>query len=206
MPNNRNYKKGAPHRDSRLFIIVAEGEREDAYFQYFHLKNQRIRISIVPREQNASAPKHFLKRLEKFEKEGLWSPKDNDSLWFVLDVDAWKREHIDELIAACEKDKNWNIAISNPSFEVWLLFHLMDNLEGLSGNLKNEIHLKTRGTGYKQGFRPDVFCPKIEKAIQNAKENDTTPSHIFPNINQSKVYLLAEQLIEKLGINWHLKK
>lgn len=32
MPNNRNYKKGAPHRDSRLFIIIAEGEREDAYF------------------------------------------------------------------------------------------------------------------------------------------------------------------------------
>ncbi len=26
----RPYKRGAPHRDARLFIIVAEGEREDA--------------------------------------------------------------------------------------------------------------------------------------------------------------------------------
>lgn len=199
MPNNRSYKKGAPHRDSRLFIIVAEGEREDAYFQYFHLKNQRIRISIVPREQNASAPKHFLNRLEKFEKEGLWSPKDNDALWFVLDVDAWKREHIDELIAACEKDKNWNIAISNPSFEVWLLFHLIDNLEELSVHLKHELHLKAKN------YSPELFCPKINKAIINAKENDTTPSHIFPNSKQTKVYLLAEQLIEKLGINWQSK-
>lgn len=200
MANNRSYKKGAPHRDSRLFIIVAEGEREDAYFQYFHLKNQRIRISIVPREGNASAPKHFLTRLEKFEKEGLWSPKDNDSLWFVLDVDAWKREHIDELMAACEQDKNWNIAISNPSFEVWLLFHLMDNLEELSPNLKHELHLKAKN------YKPELFCPKIDKAIQNAKENDTTPSYIFPNLNQTKVYLLAEQLMEKLGVNWQLKK
>jgi RloB-like protein len=201
MPNNRSYKKGAPHRDSRLFIIVAEGEREDAYFQYFHLKNQRIRISIVPREQNASAPKHFLNRLDKFEKEGLWSPKDDDALWFVLDVDAWKREHIDELITACEKDKNWNIAISNPSFEVWLLFHLMNNLEGLSPNLKNELHLKTSGVGYS----PEIFCPEIDLAIQNAKQSDTTPSYIFPTAKQTKVYLLAEQLIEKLGINWRIK-
>lgn len=153
----------------------------------------------MPRERNASAPKHFLTRLEKFEKEGLWSPKDNDSLWFVLDVDAWKREHIDELITACEKDKNWNIAISNPSFEVWLLFHLMDNLNDLSSNLKHELHLKTKN------YTPNLFCPKIDTAIQNAKENDTTPAHIFPNPNQTKIYLLAEQLIEKLGINWHLK-
>ena len=33
---NRSYKKGLPHRDARLFVIVAEGEREDAYFRWFH--------------------------------------------------------------------------------------------------------------------------------------------------------------------------
>jgi len=32
---NRSYKKGGRHRDARLFVIVAEGEREDAYFRYF---------------------------------------------------------------------------------------------------------------------------------------------------------------------------
>jgi len=32
---NRSYKKGGRHRDARLFVIVAEGERKDAYFRYF---------------------------------------------------------------------------------------------------------------------------------------------------------------------------
>ena len=135
--SNRNYKKGAPHRDSRLFIIVAEGEREDAYFSYFHNKNQKIRISLAPREQNASAPNHFLNRLEKFKQEEKWIPKGDDVIWFVLDVDLWKREPIDELINFCKNDATLNIAISNPCFEVWLLYHLLEDIENLGNNLKN---------------------------------------------------------------------
>lgn len=200
MPN-RNYKKGAPHRDSRLFIIVAEGEREDEYFSYFNGKNQRIQIKIVPREEHASAPNHFLSRLLKFQQNGLWNPKDNDVLWFVLDVDLWKREHIQELITACENDKTWHIAISNPCFEVWLLYHILETLEDIEGNFKNELHLKSQNIGFK-GYNPHLFCPLIESALQNAKNNDTSATHDFPTPRQTKVYLLAEQLLEKLGKNW----
>jgi RloB-like protein len=197
-PTNRNYKKGAPHRDSRLFVIVAEGEREDEYFSFFHEKNQRVRIQIVPREGNASAPKHFLERLSKFQEEGSWIPKENDTLWFVLDVDRWKKAQINELISACEQDKNWNIAISNPCFEVWLLYHVLDNLDGLSNNLKNELRNKAGGSGYS----PETFCVNIATAIENAKQNDLNPKHLFPDKKQTKIYLLAEQLLEKLGKNW----
>jgi hypothetical protein len=200
---SRNYKKGVPHRDrdSRLFVIVAEGEREDEYFSYFHEQNRRITIKIVPRDEQISAPKYFLNRLAKFQETEEWNPKDNDALWFVLDVDKWKREHIQELIEACETDKTWHIAISNPCFEVWLLYHLEDNLATIGDNLKHELHLRTVGVG--RGI-PSNFCPKIVIATENAKKNDPSPSQIFPNEKQTKFYLLAEQLIEKLGKNWHV--
>jgi RloB-like protein len=198
--SNRNYKKGAPHRDSRLFIIVAEGEREDEYFSYFNEQNQRIRIKIVPREGQSSAPKYFLNRLSKFQEEGLWNPQDNDALWFVLDVDSWQREQIQVLIDACERDKTWNIAISNPYFEVWLLYHLEEDLTSVGDNLKHELHLKTQGVG--KGI-PNNFCPKITIAAENAKKNDSSPTQIYPNHKQTKVYLLAQQLLEKLGKNWN---
>lgn len=67
---NRAYKKGAPHRDAHLFVIVAEGEREDGYFGWFHERNQRIRVRIVPREPGHSAPAHCLDRVNQFIEEG----------------------------------------------------------------------------------------------------------------------------------------
>ena len=200
MPN-RNYKKNLPHRDSRYFVIVAEGEREDAYFQYFHEKNQRIRIEIVPRNDHASAPNHFLNRLAKFKENADWTPKENDVAWFVLDVDMWKREQIYELISYCKNNDLLNIAISNPCFEVWLLYHLLDDLEDLSDNLKNELHIQAQNKGFK-AYHPLQFCPLLETAIQNTKNKDTSSAHDFPNPKQTKVYLLAEQLLEKLGRNW----
>lgn len=39
---NRAYKRGEAHRDALLFVIVAEGEREDRYFGWFDQKSQRI--------------------------------------------------------------------------------------------------------------------------------------------------------------------
>ena len=136
---------------------------------------------------------------DKFQQEEQWNPKDDDVLWFVLDVDKWKRESIQELIDACEKDNIWHIAISNPCFEVWLLYHLEENLDVIGDNLKHEVHLRTQTTG--KGI-PANFCPKVVTATENAKKNDSAPSQIFPNHKQTKVYLLAEQLIEKLGKNW----
>jgi hypothetical protein len=199
-PTNRKYKKGEPHRDSRLFVIVAEGEREDEYFSFFHEKNQRVRIQIVPREGNASAPKHFLERVKTIQQQKLWIPKENDALWFVLDVDKWKMEHIDELIQLCKQKKNWNIAISNPCFEVWLLFHIIDNLVNCEYPLKTELDIQSKLLGYR-GYSASVFCPKIEQALENARQNDDN-NHSFPSEKQTKLYLLAEQLLEKLGKNW----
>ncbi|MEN9609213.1 MAG: hypothetical protein RLZZ628_27 [Bacteroidota bacterium] len=191
----RSYKKGNPHRDCRLFVIVAEGEREDEYFSFFNEQNQRIQVKIVPREANASAPKHFLERLDKFKEKGEWIENQGDMLWFVLDVDRWKREHLEDLIHATQISKQWHIAISNPSFEVWLLYHLCSEINVNETNLKNLLHQKV-STGYNR----DTFCTKIAQAMENAKNADTHPNQIFPNIMQTKVYLLALEMLSVLKI------
>ncbi|UKJ09401.1 hypothetical protein [Solitalea lacus] len=61
---NREYKKGKHHRDFRKFVIVAEGQREDEYFNFFGELNRRVVVEIVPREEGKSAAKHLLERLE----------------------------------------------------------------------------------------------------------------------------------------------
>ena len=197
--SNRSYKKvQGLHRDHRTFVIIAEGQREDEYFQYFNGKSTRFRIISVERHENASAPKHFLKRLEHLKESEVWIPKEQDVIWFVLDIDRWKRAEIDELINYCKNDGSLHIAISNPCFEVWLFYHILNDLDDTGTNLKHELHLKTEGTGY----NPNDFCPLIYTAITNAKQKDTNSNHLYPNEKETKVYLLAEQLLEKLGRNW----
>lgn len=197
---NRSYKKGGAHRDARTFIIIAEGEREDSYFAFFNEINQRIRIHIVPREANNSAPSHFLHRLARFEESEEYSKKDNDLLWFVLDVDRWERAQIDELIEACKNEEHWNIAISNPCFEVWLHYHFDAPLVDIGENcaaLKQTLPNKIAG-----GYNRNAVCLLIEKAMVNAKNGDTHPKHDFPERMQTKLYKLAQQMIELMGNNW----
>ena len=197
---NRAYKKGAPHRDARLFVIVAEGEREDAYFSWFHRKNPRVKIQIVPREENRSAPNHFLTRVEKFLADEKWRPQDQDQLWFVLDVDRWSRKVIEELRTHCEIEPNWHLAISNPCFEVWILFHILEALPysvEKCNALKKEVHRK-----FPNGFHPDDVCPLIGQASFSARNADNNPAGFFPGAMKTKVYLLAEELLALMGENW----
>jgi len=125
---NREYKKGEPFRDSRLFVIACEGEkREKEYFLFFAKDNQRIKVRILASEgehKGKSSPKWVFERAANFETEfGL---NEYDQLWLVIDIDRWSTNEIRAIGQQCiEKDK-WNIAISNPCFEVWLILHIKD--------------------------------------------------------------------------------
>lgn len=90
---NRAYKRGEPHRDMRLFVIVAEGEREDEYFSWFDQRNSRIRVQIVPREGHASAPNHFIKRLETFFRPELTCPEISTAIRNAALQDQASRMH-----------------------------------------------------------------------------------------------------------------
>lgn len=195
---NRSYKRGEPHRDVRLFIIVTEGEREDKYFGWFDRRSQRIRVELVPREMHASAPNHFINRLQQYVGDKGLEPQMGDSIWFVLDLDHWSREAIDNLIDACKQTKNWHIAISNPCFEVWLNFHSgpITNKGAECSDLKTMLGERIRG-----GFHPNNICPMIDAAIEYAKAADTHPDQDFPDRLQTKVYRLGEAMNVLLRLN-----
>jgi hypothetical protein len=193
---NRAYKKREPHRDARLFVIVAEGEREDAYFRYFEGKSLRLRIKIVPRKENRSAPNHFLERLQQFQEAGEWMPDQDDQLWFVLDVDCWKREQVEELRSLCQQFPNWQIAISNSCFEVWLLYHFTD--QPVSSEqcqpLKQQLHQVSNGAS-----SAEDCTPLIHTAIAHASHADQGKATDYPDEMCTKVYLLAQAMSERLG-------
>lgn len=195
---NRNYKKGKPYRDFRKFIVVAEGEREDNYFGFFNDLNRRVNVQIVEREEGNSAVKHLIERLNSYNyKHGI---EPEDLVWFVLDVDRWPREHIDELNQYCEQEENWFLAISNQCFEVWLFYHLDSEIPAeldTAKKLKRALNDRTPG-----GYNRDSFVLLMKEAADNASLVDLHSTHYFPEPGTTKVYALAYQLLEFLGNNW----
>jgi hypothetical protein len=194
---NREYKKGKPYKDFRKFIIVAEGEREDDYFRYFKQLSLRVDVTIVDREGGKSAAKHLWDRLNQYDyKYGI---EKEDIIWFVLDVDRWAKKDLQDLYDNC-KELNHNIAISNPSFEVWLHYHIiklipkeLNTAKSLKANLPKIV---------KGGYNRDNFANLIEIATENSAKVDENKNHYFPTPLTTKVYELASTLLSFLGKNW----
>lgn len=196
--SNREYKKGKPHRDLRKFIIVAEGEREDAYFLYFKKVSQRVDVATVERDGGKSAVNYLRERLADYDY--LYGIEPEDFVWFVLDVDRWPRKDIDELFQYYNNEANREICISNPCFEVWLHYHIIQTIPPelntprlLKANLPNIV------TG---GYNRDAFAKLIATAAFNAAKVDAHPDHYFPAPGVSKVYKLADKILGFFGNNW----
>ena len=188
------HKPAASRKPKPKFLIIAEGEREDLYFGYFEKQSgdYDVNVEIVPREDGKSAPKHIDDRLEKYKDSEKWLPSYGDQLWFIFDVDKWG-EQLHELVKECEHDSRWHIAISNPCFEVWLHYHNNASISGMTtcDDLKRELQRQKLGH-----FDTKIYAPQIEAAIINSKATDTHPGQLFPAELQTKVYKLAEQLLD----------
>ena len=186
----REYKKKAPFRDATLFVIVCEGQkRESDYFDFFDRLSSRIKVVSLPCKQGRSAPKYLIRNAENYAKNsGLNS---EDELWFVLDVDKWKKNDIDHLINYCKKNKYY--ALSNPCFEVWLYYHFKDTkpqLKNISECTDWKRHLPEVISG---GFDSNKHPREIQTAIVNAK-NIFSEKGYLPDVGCTQVFRLAEKI------------
>src|SRR5688572_16378221 len=186
-PNYWLYEKKAPFRDAQLFVIICEGEkREPSYFQFFDGFSSRIKIVPIIPIDGKTSPRHLIDNA--FSAKERLDLQEEDRLWFVFDTDRWA-EAIHELREEVRKAKNWYIAQSNPSFEVWLYYHFESSYPNDAPNLKNLIHEMING-----GFDCTKHPSLIKTACKNCKNNYKADGYL-PSIGSSQVYLLAEQII-----------
>jgi len=212
MRKKRGYKRDTPRdlvRDYKLFAIACEGgKREPEYFKLFEYLSRKIKVDIIeerltqenlnPDQGTKSAPKWVLQRVVSYvEQEGLI---DEDQLWIVMDVDRWKEDQLREVALYCDQHPNWHFVLSNPCFEVWLYFHKKANIIGSTSmscrDFKEEISRLEGG-----GYHPLKFITSLEDAIANSKVADNDKNHFIPNTTGTKIYQLAEAILEIVGNN-----
>lgn len=190
-------------RDPRkIILIVCEGQRtEPEYFAGFskHFRNSRVQLRIIP---GAGEPRAVVERARDLKRENendAFRERDEnllyDAVWCLVDVDDHPRLHEAVQIA---RDNEIRLAISNPSFELWLLLHFRES-PGAQHRDNIASMLKTYVKGYAKGVTFDLYASGYENAKRRAERLCQLAIECrSPNHNPStNVHELAVQIEEK---------
>ncbi len=195
--SRRNFSRKEPNKDAKNIYIFCEGrKREYQYFLFFQGLDSRVKLVLYPlKEDEDNSPTGLynlaVQNLIKSESnpEPEYGLSEQDEVWFVIDTDAWD-EKINQLRAGCTLYKDWNIAQSNPCFEVWLYFHLFDKPAELDQPEVCATWKELLSTKIQGGFSSQRHPLYIGPAIQNASKNFVL-SGDGPDIGSTQVFLLA---------------
>ena len=204
-------------RDARLIVIASEGkDTERIYFKALakEYTNPRVHVHILGRceaEQNNSSPEHVLKQLNNYKEQ--YELEADDELWLVVDKDRWTVAMLSRVATECSQEVAMHMALSNPCFELWLLLHIEDAasltpeeqmlwMENRRKSKNADPYLKVRlrqkmGSYHESSYDALSLIAHVEDAIERAKTLDKNPTDRWPQTLGSRVYLLAESVMNR---------
>ena len=123
----------------------------------------------------------------------------SDEAWLVIDRDSWTQAQIAELHNWSLLHENHGLAISNPSFELWLLLHF-ESPVGIDSTRRCVDRLKRWIRDYDKGFDAGkITRQQVQTAIERAKRHDHQHVDDWPrHPGQTTVYRLVESIINTL--------
>ena len=212
----RNYSKKEPSKDAHKIYVICEGsETEHNYFEFFKGLSSNLQIIDIPSEDGKTDP---LKLKEWTETHLLNESPDyrinyleGDTIWYVIDTDSWEKEgKITPLRAFCEKLNDeelkkydevksypaWQVAQSNPCFEIWLYYHFYtskpnDEDVEKSDNFKQFVSNRIQG-----GFDNHRDPARLGDAITNAFANFSKDEEGKLQIYSTEVYILGQEIMK----------
>lgn len=204
-------------RDARLIVIASEGkDTERIYFKALakEYTNPRVHVHILERsenEQNNSSPEHVLKQLNDYKIQ--YELEADDELWLVVDKDRWTEAMLSRVATKCSQEVAMHMALSNPCFELWLLLHMEDAasltteekkqwMENRRKSKNADPYLKVRlrqkmGFYHESDYDAPALIVHVEEAIARAKDLDNNLTDRWPQTLGTRVYLLAESVMNR---------
>ena len=127
MTGRTKYRPKNTRNETKLVFIMGDGESEQTYFDDLNreLRGIRLRTEVL----NKVGWKNKIRKCDGHVRSGEIDLKGGDRLVIVTDEDKrYDENSIREFQEECER-KGYRLALSNVSFEVWLLMHLLDKNE-----------------------------------------------------------------------------
>ncbi len=209
------FRESSSKPKEKIIVLAYEGNNTEAI--YFETLKETVRFNddliylvSLRRHKNDtnSAPIHVFNKLKR-EAKDLFNFGSTDELWMIIDRDSWT--NIPKISDLCKEQGNFNLALSNPCFEFWVLLHIRDmttfnemELKDIFENFKvtsKKTYLKKLlgeliDGGYNESNpKPERYIPFIDLAVSRAKELDN-PEIDFPISLGSHVYKLVEKIIK----------
>lgn len=194
-PLSRDVKE---FRDDRLFYIGCDDHyAPEQYFGFFRIP--RIKVIVVPATDDRSHAKWVLEKLLACDVE------EDDERWMLLDTDhCTKPQHFHsyELAISEARSKGVKVAISRPSFDVWLAFHHIDADELAVCRNADEVGSVLRaklGSYNKTKLREDDFpVEAVPSAYDRAKQRDAeVTGGDIPTAVTTRVYQVWQSILIK---------
>ena len=154
-----------PSRDTKpVTYVFCEGEKtEPTYFSRWRERGMSLHIFKV----SHTDPPGIIKDAQEIISGRSFEPSQGDSVWCVYDVDANSNATLAKA-AALAKRNRFDIALSNPCFELWYILHF--ELQGGSMTSSAAIgKISSHVAGYTKNMDVfDTLSPRIQVALANA--------------------------------------
>ncbi len=185
-------------------VIVCEGEAtEIIYFKSF--QERYSNVEIRPVHEGCTDPLRIAKDARNILRKEDLDLQKGDGLWCVFDVDESTEHEIRSAVEICHA-KGIQVALSNPSFELWFFLHFKFWQSSIDRSDVNQRLEKFLPDYEKANDYSNELKPRLQTAITNAQrlnnlhEMDRTELLSTKSNPSSQVFKLVEfiqEVIEK---------
>lgn len=192
---NRKQARRPPFLASKpRLLIVCEGKvTEPQYLRGFAnaCENPRVTLKILPVGVPLTVVTTARDRKAEAEQDAVQEEDENltyDSVWAVFDVDD--HPNIPAAIQMA-RDNSIDLAVSNPSFELWLLLHFQDQ-PGMKGRKEvrklldahirdydKKVHYSDYHHGYQEAVKRALHLGKCNLQTCQPGPNPSTGMHVL---------------------------
>jgi hypothetical protein len=201
LTRNKIYEKNEPSKDAKKIYIICEGKKESKYFDFFKGISSNIDIIPIPSEDGKTDPLKLKNLVIESIENGLIVIQEEllDEIWFIIDTDRWNEGNKINELKSFVKEKNslyigWFVAQSNPSFEIWLYYHLYSQKPNQKDVLDYSSFKEYVNEKIKGGFDIRKMPVEIQQATLNATNNYEI-QYNQPILYSTEVFILAQKII-----------
>jgi hypothetical protein len=209
----REYGKKEPSRDAHKIYIVCEGKgTEPDYFAFFEGLSSNLQVITIPPTEGTD-PLKLMERAKQVligeEREYTVEYEHGDTVWFVIDTDKWEEQgkiaplrefcsqqnaSISDALDEVKTYQAWNVAQSNPSFEIWLYYHFYDEKPVAEEVEKSATFKEYVDGSISGGFDFEKDPARIEDAVANTERRFSRDGEGLLQLYTSEVFLLGKEI------------
>ena len=151
MAKKQSYKR----QRSPILLLVCEGKNktERKYFSHYKVRELPYRLEIMDSE--ATDVLGMARRAANLYKKYQMDPAIGDLAFCLIDLDL-RRDKYDAYLKAQQKYPQIRFIVSNPCFEIWLLYYFTENPKTESSSQAVKEQMKKYVPGYNEAM--DVYA------------------------------------------------